>query len=283
MDEKLKSIRTRLEDAGIGEQSPDGQKLAELLSLGAESGHFSKLIPGEIDMRQIAGKREEGVPLEYAAGFAVFMDKIFYCTADTLIPRADTALLVETAAAAANGMIGNERKSVDIIEIGTGCGNIAVMLAHLTPGARIFASDISDEAVRVARRNIEAYNLEERIELSCGDMFAPFSKEKPVDIVICNPPYIPSGSLEKLGREILDHEPVLALDAGTYGIDIFRRLIRESLEYLAPGGALAFEFGERQEKIVRRLIEKNGGYGEIEFHDYNGTPRVVSAVSLERG
>ncbi len=282
MDRKIDSIYRSMEEAGIGEDSPDRIKLMELFSIRDNCPECLTIIPGKLDMKTIARKRKQGIPLEYLLGAAGFMGRLFYCTPDTLIPRADTSLLVRTTVSAASRLRENGAGDLEIIEIGTGCGNIAVMVASLSRDTVIYASDISGEALRVARKNIEAYNLQERIMLECGDMFEPFRDRSPVDMVICNPPYIPSGSLQNLDSEIIDHEPVLALDAGTYGIDIFMRLIRDSVDFLKPGGILAFEFGERQENIIERLLKRSGDYHQVAFHNYDGVPRVASAIRKER-
>ncbi|MBD3179528.1 MAG: HemK family protein methyltransferase [Candidatus Latescibacteria bacterium] len=272
------SIHSSLEKAGINEKSPDRARLLELLSAGEKCPEFSSLIPGDLDIKAVARKRREGMPMEYALGIARFMGRIFCCTPDTLIPRADTSCLVESAVSAIDQLRDSGAGELEITEIGTGCGNIAIMVALLSEETSVHASDISEAAIKVARRNIEAYRLSSRITLRCGDMFEPLRELGQADIVICNPPYIPSGSLKNLDREIIDHEPVIALDAGTYGIDIFRRLIRDSIEFLRPGGILAFEFGERQEKFIRRLLEKSGGYRDISLHNYRGVPRAATAV-----
>jgi release factor glutamine methyltransferase len=102
--------------------------------------------------------------------------------------------------------------------------------------------------------------------------------ESEIDLVVCNPPYIPTGSLANLSPEIIDHEPLVALDAGPYGIDIIRRLIADSLSILKPAGILVFEIGEGQEKLAARLLRKNGGYTDVRYHkDGDGTIRVISA------
>jgi len=272
------SINRSMEEAGMGGDSPDRVKLMELFSIRDSCPECSGIISGELDMKMIVSKRKQGVPLEYLLGVAGFMERLFYCTPDTLIPRADTSLLVETAISVIRRLQDSGERALEIIEIGTGCGNIAVMVASLSGNTIIHASDISEKAIRVARKNIKAYDLQERIILECGDMFEPFRGRSPVDIIICNPPYIPSGSLNNLGSEIIDHEPVLALDAGTYGVDIFMRLIRDSVDLLRPGGILAFEFGERQEKMIERMLKRSGNYHEVTFHEYDGVPRVASAI-----
>jgi release factor glutamine methyltransferase len=137
------------------------------------------------------------------------------------------------------------------------------------------------EAVAQAQAHVEQYNLQDRVSVHCGDLFAPLNGmglEHQVDIVVCNPPYIPSGTLGKMAAEIVEHEPLVALDAGPYGINIFRRLVQDALAYLRYGGLLAFEFGAGQEVLVQRLLQKSGGYEQLQpVADHTGTPRVFVA------
>jgi release factor glutamine methyltransferase len=148
------------------------------------------------------------------------------------------------------------------------------------------ASDISAEAIALAQTNVDKFALPDRVSLFCGDLFAPVQNlgyEGKVSIVICNPPYIPTGSLDKLAPEIIDHEPVVALDAGQYGINIYRRLVTDALLFLKPGGTLTFEIGAGQEKIAMRLLQKTGGYERITpVVDKNGVIRVITAVTHEK-
>ena len=208
-----------------------------------------------------------------------FMGNPFECTSDTLIPREETQILVN---AALRPILEQEafEKDLILIELGTGCGNIASSIAMRTNRIRILASDISAKAVAIARRNIDAYKLGGRVSLFCGDLFTPFQDmgyQGKIDFVVCNPPYIPTASLKKLPSGILDREPRVALDGGPYGIDIFRRLIAGSLAILKPGGMLFFEIGERQEKLAARLIEKGGGYDAVGYFENDGIVRALSA------
>jgi release factor glutamine methyltransferase len=219
--------------------------------------------------------------MEYILGVAPFMGRLFECTPDTLIPREDTELLTRVTLSFIEKAREKSDEAPRVIEIGTGCGNIAVTLAILAEKAVIRASDISEEAVAVARRNVNRHGLGKRVTMECGDMFEPHRDagfERNTDIVTCNPPYIPSASLKKLDREITDNEPVLALDAGTFGIDIFRRLIGGAVEFLRPGGVLTFEFGSGQEKLVERLLSRREEYSGFRLHRYGDEARVASAV-----
>jgi len=221
-----------------------------------------------------------GVPPQYILGRAVFMGNTFYCTSDTLIPRPETGVLVQTACDYLEEKKRNGSPAQTVIEIGTGCGNIAVSLAmRCDEGVRILASDISPAAVEVARRNVQKHQVDGRVSLFCGDLYEPFREHQgTADMVLCNPPYIPTTSLKKLARQIIDHEPVIALDGGPYGVGIFRRLLSGAPAFLKKGGALAFEIGEGQEKLIERLLSGNGAFENIRFFEYEGKVRVISAT-----
>ena len=272
-------------EEGLEDSLFETMRLFDLVS----GGCLSKIDPSQLealdlDLQKIAELRKQGVPMEYIVGKAIFMDLMLHCTPDTLIPRGDTVLLVETAL----DLI--EEKQEDdpglvLIELGTGCGNIAVAIAMNAPGVKILASDIDPAAIKIARKNVDKYELKERISLSCGDLLDSFSSEVlegKIDLIVCNPPYIPTSSLQKLDPDIINHEPILALDAGTYGIDIFRRLIKDAVPFLKEGGALLFEIGARQEKIVTRLLQKNGNYVDIGHYDDGNDVRVISASKKSR-
>lgn len=235
---------------------------------------------GGIDLNRIAQKRKEGIPLEYILGKAAFMGRLFHCSSATIIPMDWTETLVLTAL----DFIEKKQKSIDnltMIEMGTGCGNIAVTLALNSKNTKILASDLSADAVEIAQKNVNKFNLKSRVSLFCGDLFEPFQNMEykgNVDLVVCNPPYFPTGSLNKLSSEIINYEPVLALDAGPYGMNFFRRLIAGSLDVLKPGGVLVFEIGEGQEKLVSRLFEKNKDYKNIRHFNDARIVRVISAV-----
>jgi release factor glutamine methyltransferase len=187
-----------------------------------------------IELSDIVQKRKQGVPIEYSLGRATFMGLDFYCSPEALIPRAETELLVGTVLDIIQ-RIQLTTSPLTIVDIGTGSGNIAISLAKHTQNTFVLASDISSEALWVAQQNVIKHNVQGRVTLLSGDLFAPLSNlgiEESVDIVVCNPPYIPTNSLAKLAPGIIEHEPLVALDAGAYGIDIFRRLVYEGLLYL---------------------------------------------------
>lgn len=240
---------------------------------------ISSLGKDEKELDKISEKRKEGIPLEYILGKAPFMGHNFYCTPDTLIPREETELLASMSLKLIQ-QLQKDKKELTIMDIGTGCGNIAISLALGAKNVTVLASDISDKAVAVAQKNVKEYDLSDRVQLYCGDLFVPFQGmklEEKVDMVVCNPPYIPTSSLSKLAEEIIDYEPVVALDAGTFGIDIFRRLIADSLNFLTPGGFLIFEIGAGQDKLVTRLFRNKTDYKEINYYKDGEQIRVLCA------
>lgn len=265
-----------------GTENPllDTVRLFDILSNGAlRKIDLSLLRQEKIDLLHLAQKRKEGMPMEYGIGMATFMGFMFYCSPDTLIPREETELLVEVAL----DFIKKKREFEDdltAIDMGTGCGSIAISFAMHSDNTKILATDISASAIEIAQKNVNKFNLQERVSLFCGDLFSPFhglGYEEKIDLVICNPPYIPTASLTKLSPEIIDHEPKVALDAGAFGIAIYRRLISESLSILKPKGILVFEIGVGQEKLVARLIERKNSYENIRYFDDGTHTRVVSA------
>lgn len=274
-------IYHRFEEAGVENPLLETLRLLDISSGGAvrrfdEAG----LKENEIDLENLVAERVKGLPMEYIIGRTCFMGLEFRCTPDALIPRQETELLARTALA----LLAEKNHSDEsplVIDIGTGSGNLAISLAVHVPDIQVLASDISSDAVALARTHVEKYQLEERVSLFCGSMFEgiPINQwgEK-ADLVVCNPPYIPTRSLAKMAPEIINHEPVTAFDAGTYGIDIFRRLIADAPLYLKTSAYLVFEIGEGQEKFIERVLQKSGNYEAIEFHqDDEGKVRVVSA------
>jgi release factor glutamine methyltransferase len=277
MFEFFYQIHEAFSQAGLPNPLQETLHLCDILSGGALRKLDGRSVT-DLNLEQLIQRRKAGVPLEYFLQKTVFMGRPFTCTPDTLIPRAETELLVRTVLSHA---VSTESEALTIVDVGTGSGNIAVSLALELPHSLVFAVDISPEAVARAQMHVEQYALPDRVSVRCGDLFAPLAGlglENQVDIVVCNPPYIPSGSLSKIAAEIVAHEPLVALDAGPYGINIFRRLVRDALIYLRPGGLLAFEFGAGQEVLVERLLQKSGGYEQMgSVADHTGAPRVFMA------
>lgn len=278
MFESIVQLYEAFRQAGLDNPLKETLHLCDILSEGALRKVNGRSLEN-IDFKQLIQQRQQNVPLEYILGRTVFMGRPFICTPDTLIPRAETELLVD--AVLDRLATQSPAKPLTLVDVGTGSGNIAISLALALPQSQLMALDISLKAVEQAQAHVNQYQLQDRVTLLCGDLFQPLTDqqlENKIDVVVCNPPYIPSGSLNKMSTEIVAHEPLVALDAGPYGINIFRRLVQDAPLYLRSGGLLAFEIGAGQDSFVRRLLKKSGEYEQMEaVADENGTPRVFLA------
>jgi release factor glutamine methyltransferase len=165
-----------------------------------------------------------------------------------------------------------------LLDVGTGSGCIAVALAARHKGAAVAASDVSPDALAVARRNADKHQLAGRIRFLEGDLFAPLEAGERFDFILSNPPYISRAELDRLPVEVRDHEPRLALDGGPDGFAVIDRLIAGAGVHLVPGGYLMIEIGFDQEEGARQRFEAHGGYalGKT-VQDAGGQPRVLVA------
>lgn len=281
MFDALLQLWRTLEQSGIEDPALETLRLLNVLSAGALGKIDLSLLEQQgLDPLSLAEARRTGAPWEYVLRRAPFMGALFHCCPDTLIPTPETELLVRVAL----GYIEEECRSGDhltAIDMGTGCGNVAVSLAMNAPGVRVLASDISPGAIETARRNVELFGLQDRVSLFCGDLFAPFrglGVAGQIDLVVCNPPYLPTAALSRLPPEVIDHEPLVALDAGPYGLGVFSRLIAGALTFLRPGGMLAFEIGAGQDQLVTNRLRKRSGYEDIRYSEWAGEVRVISAT-----
>jgi release factor glutamine methyltransferase len=211
----------------------------------------------------------------YRLGKVTFLGVEILTAPGALVPRPETELLGRTAAASLAGRSGALR----VVDICCGSGNLACALAAALPSARVWASDLTDGCVSLARRNVAHLHLDERVTVLQGDLFAPLAGEGlegSVDLVVCNPPYISTGRLEKDRAELLAHEPREAFDGGPYGLAIHQRVVKEALPFLAPGGALMFEIGAGQERQVEILFDRARAYEDVSLvADDAGVPRVA--------
>ena len=233
----------------------------------------------KIDIETVVRKRELGIPIEHILGKACFMGRSFRCSPDTFLPTEQSGLLIEAARTLLQERASAEKGPL-VLDIGTGCGNLAITLALTSASVRVFASDISPAAIEIARTNVSRYGLDHRVFLLAGDLLSPFQEggyEGTIDMILCNPPYIPTRSIGKLPRELAEHGPRVAFDGGPFGIDLYRRLIKEAPALLKPGGILLFEIGEMQERLITRILEDQGGYGDIVFYNHGEKVRAMSA------
>ncbi len=232
-------------------------------------------------LSELIEQRVAGVPLAHITGFQRFMGLEMIAGPQALIPRAETALLGQATLSKLREAATAQGRAL-VIDVCTGSGNLAVALAHAEPRATVHAADLSEEAVALARRNVEHLRLGARVQVYCGDFLAPFANEAfygLVDVLVCNPPYISSGKVKTMPDEIASHEPSLAFDGGPFGIRMLQRLMREAPAFLRPGGWLAFEVGLGQGPAVLQWLGKMPEFERIETQvDAGGQVRAVLAL-----
>lgn len=236
--------------------------------------------PTAVDAHAFARRRAEGAPLAYVLGRQRFMGVELLAAPGALVPRTETELLGETASRIL-GEKDAEGRGLVAIDMCCGSGNLACGIASRLGSLTVFASDLTDGCVGLARRNVEHLGLASRVTVVQGDLFAPLAGrglEGRVDVVVCNPPYISTGRLGKDRATLLAHEPVEAFDGGPYGLSIHQRVVGDALAFLAPRGWLLFEIGAGQDKQLKILFQRSRAYDSVELlNDSAGIPRVVCA------
>ena len=217
--------------------------------------------------RERVRRRAQREPLQYILGETEFWSLMFNVGPAVLVPRADTEVLIEEALTRVAGV---ER----VLDVGTGSGAIAIVLAHENPGIQVTALDCSEPALEVARGNARRNGVADRITFLAGDLTAlPVG---PFEMIVSNPPYIPSKDWETLMPEVRDYEPRLALDGGGDGLEAYRQLARQSAHILTQGGWLLVEVGIGQAADVKALFNAAGLIEVGHRDDYAGIPRVVT-------
>jgi len=223
----------------------------------------------------LLSRRQNHEPLAYITGHREFFALDFEVTRAALIPRPETETLVELAISFARSQFADQ--PITIADIGTGSGIIAVSIATALPNAHIIATDVSPEALALARRNAESHGVSNRVDLREGDLLDPV--DKPVDIIAANLPYVTTKQWETSPPEIRGHEPRLALDGGSDGLDVIRRLVAEASAHLADNGALFCEIGDWQGGVVRDRAMHAFPGARIDVHpDLAGRDRVLTVV-----
>ena len=224
-----------------------------------------------IRYNELIARRLRGEPIQHITGETEFYGLPFRVTPAVLIPRPETEHLVEKVLQFSAG-----HPRPRIVDVGTGSGAIAIALAHHLPQAEITAIDLSEPALALARENAALNEVSGRIRFLRGDLLAPIASEQ-CDCIVSNPPYVPESDRASLAVEVRDHEPALALFAGSDGLAVYRRLIPAAFATLAPGGFIALEIGAGQSAAVRELLTA-AGFKQIDFiPDLQNIPRVASA------
>ncbi len=297
-----------LEEQGIEESRREARLfLEDILNRRSDYLYLNseKLLSAESlsSFRNLVKRRKERIPWQYLTGHTEFMGWDFLVNEEVLIPRPETELLVEAAlkrllTEPARRHFGGDYGLLTVIDLGTGCGNIAIALAKALP-IRVYALDISEAALRVARANAKRLAVEEMITFFPGDIFTPgkpeglsLVKENIIlapglipedlkgraDLVISNPPYVATDELDQLQPEVGRFEPWKALDGGEDGLKFYPPLIEKAAIWLRPGGYLALEMGINQAEAIKRLVVKKNQFHYPEIvKDYSGIERVIIA------
>ena len=275
--ELVAAASDRLREAGISQAANlDARLLAQHL-LGWDTAKLlasaGDAAPEELaaPFDELIARRAKREPLAYITGHKEFFGLDFEVTPAVLIPRPETELIVEAALACLP-----ETQLFTMIDACTGCGNIAIAVARHRRNARVVATDISAQALDVARRNAARHGVESRVMFVEADLFGDLTG--PVDIVTANPPYVPEKDRAGLQPEVGRHEPAVSLFGGNDGLRFVERIVREAPPLLRPGGYLIFEFGLGQDVEIENLIRRSRALTLIDLkRDLQGIARTAVA------
>lgn len=235
--------------------------------------HADDLLSEE-DLRRfriLIERRASGEPQQYITGRQDFFGREFKVTADVLIPRPETELLVEAAL-----RILDDRRSRSLIcDVGTGSGCIVISLLSERQLTRAIALDVSPAAIKIAMRNAIAHSVINRLSLVVSDCFDALTPSDYFDLIVSNPPYVSADVLEGLQREVKDHEPLVALTPGKNGLSMIQRLLVEAPRFLKPMGHLVMEIGFDQSEAVGRLVNPAIWNLVDILPDLQGIPRIA--------
>jgi len=223
-------------------------------------------------------RRINSEPMQYILGRLEFFGLEFEVDRNVFIPRQETEILVETAIKIVQRTAYSVRR---ILDLGTGSGCIAISLAKFLKGAKIFATDISHKALEVARVNALLNNAE--VSFLQSDLFSNYElRTKNYELIISNPPYIPTHEIDTLQPEI-KYEPRIALNGGQDGLDFYRRIIAQSPSYLNECGFLILEMGFNQREVVENILQQSGNFKIVEVvKDYSGIDRVIIGKKITK-
>ena len=272
--EAFENGKEKLMRAGVDEYALDARLLLEYV---CNTDHSALLAHPDRELTQeeesmyssFIDRRADREPVAYILGKWDFMGLEFKVNGNVLIPEQDSEFLVEEA-------LRHCEDGMKVLDLCTGSGCIALSILRYTNETRALCTDISKEALSVAKENAENLGVTDRCEFELTDLF-PKDNDK-YDIVVSNPPYIATGVIESLAPEVKDHEPRLALDGDEDGLTFYRRIAERAGDYLFSSGYLILEIGYDQAEAVTGLLESTGKYHEIEVvKDFSGNDRVVKA------
>jgi len=236
------------------------------------------LTAGEVDaFRRLITRRGQREPLQHIVGSTSFCGFEIAVNRHVLVPRPETELLAERGWTFLNQLPAVQSRPTTALDFGTGSGCLAIALACKCPAAEIWAVDVSPEALAMARENAARHGGAARIRFLEGDGFAVLPPDARFDLILSNPPYIPSEEIASLQPEVRDHDPRGALDGGADGLDYGRRLAAEAARFLNPDGRLMLEFGDAQAGLLRPILEEQNWIVETIAEDYTRRPRILVA------
>jgi release factor glutamine methyltransferase len=225
------------------------------------------------EFRELLVRRGNHEPLQHIIGSTSFCGLPMIVTPAVLIPRPETEVLAEQVWTFLN----QRENETTFVDLGTGSGCIPIAIAAHAKKSRGVAVDISSDALAVAKQNFEKNGLVDRIELREGDFLAALQPAERFDVIVSNPPYIPSSEIELLQPEVRDHDPRLALDGGADGLNFHRALAQGAAQFLEPGGRLFIEFADGQGEALRELFGSHGWHVHGLIRDLSGVDRILFA------
>lgn len=237
--------------------------------------HPNRIVNKEIidKFEELVEKRKQGYPIQYILKNQEFMGLDFHVTEGVLVPRPDTEILIEYIIKFARK---NDKEKLKILDIGTGSGAISLSLAYYIENSYIYSVDISEKAIKIARKNKKKMNLEDRVKLITKDILEGFPEiDEKMEIVVSNPPYIPSRDIDSLQIEVSKYEPRLALDGGDDGLVFYRYITEKAKEKLIYNGLLCYEIGYDQGESVKNIMKDNGYKDILILKDLQGRDRAV--------
>jgi len=224
-------------------------------------------------------KRMNGIPLAHISERQNFMGIELLCDSRALIPRKETEILGHKVLEICK-KLAEEKSVINILDMCCGSGNLGLAIASLQPKTKIHLSDLSYEAVELAKENISFLNLDKRVIAIQSDLFTNFESDDywgKIDLIVCNPPYISSSKVSKMNSEIVANEPSMAFDGGMIGLKIIQKIIQESPKFLSERGWLIFEVGLGQGPFVIQICQKSEAYDIItSAADNFGNIRVIA-------
>ena len=272
-----------------GKGVPDPQVAAELLAarlLGVGRGLLASSLAKDVPEKYLEAMRRgmarlvKGEPLQYVLGEWDFRTLTLTCDKRALIPRPETEELVTRVLRHLHSTRNAQHSSLPlVVDVGTGTGAIILSLAKEFKGAAVFlGTDVSEDAIQLARENAVRTGLAARVKFAVADGLDEFDEPESVDVLVSNPPYIKTAVCETLDPQVKDFEPRLALDGGVSGLDFYDRYLADALNLLKPGGAVFFEIGEDQGPALEKLMA-DYGFSDIQIEkDYAGHDRYASAI-----